>query len=149
MKKGMIVSGSLFIISLVLIALAFTGCAAFNKLVTNNELTMQLATEAATARIIHEHPFWKNQVVTITADAMAFIGTSTEIQLGDVEEYVKGKIAWGRMLPEEQAVVSVLITQVRKNLEDNFRAQSIENPLAQMIEVRKVLGWINAAAKRQ
>lgn len=137
------------VFALIILLLALSGCAAFNNLVKNNELAMQLATEAATARVIHEHPAWKAPAVKITADAMTLIDSGAVVELSAVETYVKGSVNWGSMLPEEQALVSALITQVRVNLEDSFHAQGIVDAAKQMVEVRKTLGWMNAAAGRQ
>lgn len=137
------------VFALIILLLALSGCAAFNSLVKNNELTMQLATEAATARVIHEHPEWKTQTVRITADAMSLIDTGAVVELVAVETYIKGQINWVAMLPEEQALVSTLITQVRANLESSFLADGIIDPGLQLVEVRKTLGWMNAAAGRQ
>lgn len=137
------------LIALIIIAAALPGCAAFNRLVNENEFTMQLATEAATARVLHEHPFWKWQVISITDDALLLIDAKKLVELGDVENYIKGKIHWTAMMPEEQALVSALISQVSKNIEDTLRSKNVTNPWAKLVEVRKVLGWINAVAKRQ
>lgn len=148
-KEDAAAYGIYAIIALVVLTLALAGCATFNRIVTNNELTVQLATEAATARVIHEHPSWKAQTVSIIGDAIGLIDSSALVQLDSVEAYVKDHIPWNKLMPEEQALVSILITQVRKNIEDTFRARAVTDPLQQMVEVRKVLGWINDAARRQ
>lgn len=139
----------IFFLIISLTALTFSGCAAFNKLVTNNALISQLAVEAATARVIHEHPAWKSETVRITDRAVSVIDGKVVTDLASLEAYVKGQIKWDKLLPEEQAIVSVLISQVRQNLEDSFRAHNVKVPSEQLVGVRQVMVWINEAAKRQ
>jgi len=147
-RNGMIVSGVVFIITMVCIVSAFTGCA-FNKLVNEHSFTMQLSVEAATARVLHEHPTWTKQVIAITESAIMVIDAKTVVDLQSVETYIKGRINWGKMMPEEQALVSALISEVRRGLEDSARAKNITTPELQLVEVRQVLIWINDTAKRR
>jgi hypothetical protein len=146
--SGMAFSGIMLVL-LVLIALSVTGCNTFNRIVKNEALVSQLAVEAATARVIHEHPGWKDGAIKIAGNAITMIDGKPEVNLASVEEYVKGMVNWSRLVPEEQALVSTLISQVAKNLEDSFRAEHITEPLAQMVQVRQVLVWIRSAAERQ
>jgi len=129
-------------------AFLVSGCSWFNRLVNEHEFTMQLAVEEAAARVLHAHPGWKSETVNISRMAIIVIDAKDVSDLGSVEEFIKSKIKWQSMLPEEQALVSVLITEVRKNIEDSLRAKGIINPGKQLIEVRKVMEWINAAASR-
>jgi hypothetical protein len=117
-------------------------------LVTNNELISQLAVEAATARVLNENPSWRNTTIGITDAAVRAISINEIVSIGDLENYVRDRVKWYNLSPEEQALVSVLITQTRQNLEDSFRAQKVTNPLNEMVEVNKVMKWINATAKR-
>lgn len=134
---------------LISVIIVFSGCNTFNRIVKNEALVSQLAVEAATARVLHEHANWKNDVVKITGNAIKLIDGNTEVNLVSVEEYVKGMVNWSRLVPEEQALVSVLISQVVKNLEDGFLSNGVTNPAAQMVQVRQVLEWIRSAAMRQ
>lgn len=133
----------------ILIILALSGCTAFNNVVKNDSLVSQLAVEAATARVLHEHPKWKDETVSITAAAITAIDSRVTTDLASVDSYVKSRINWGRLTPEEQVLVSVLISQVVRNLEDAFLAQGVKVPSEQMIAVRQVLTWISDTAKRQ
>jgi hypothetical protein len=133
----------------IVIALAFSGCTAFNNMVKNDALISQLAVEAATARVIHEHPKWKASVVRITDNAIATIDGKVVSDLASIESYVSEQINWARLLPEEQAIVNTLIAHVRINLEDSFRANGVVKPDEQMVQVRQVLQWVSAAVKRQ
>lgn len=137
------------LIVLCLAAVLFSGCAAFNKIVTNNELISQLAVESATARVLHGHPEWTARAIQLTDAAVKIIDANAAVQIADLEAYVRANINWKGLLPEEQAVLSALITQVRQNLEDSFRAHNIGDPLKQNVVVREVLTWINETAKRQ
>jgi hypothetical protein len=134
---------------LALITVVGIGCATFNSVVTNDALISQLAVEAATARVLTEHPQWKKSTIEITSGAAAAIEASAAVSLRDVEAYVRDRIKWYNLTPEEQALLSVLITKVRTNLEDSFRAKGIEEPDREMVAVRQVLIWIHDAAKRQ
>jgi hypothetical protein len=134
------------VIILIAVALAASGCATFNNLVQNDALLMQLGTQAATARVLHEHPGWRDDVIDVTSAAMAVIDAKVVVDLQSVETFVKGKIDWVAMRPEEQALVTALITEVRKNIEDSLRAKNIKQPGLQLVEVRTFLGWIKDTA---
>ena len=140
-----------FLVAMVMLSMAvvFYGCNTFNRIVKNEALVSQLAVEAATARVLHDKPTWKNDAIRITGNALTFIDGNASVNLASVEAYVKGMVNWSRLVPEEQALVSVLISEVVHNLEDSFRAEHVIEPAAQMIQVRQVVLWINEAAKRQ
>ena len=127
----------------------FTGCTPFNRLVNDHAFTVQLSVEAATDRVLHEHPTWTKQVISITESAIMVIDAKTVVDLQSVESYIKGRINWTKMMPEEQALVSALISEVRRSLEDSARAKNITTPELQLVEVRQVLIWINDTAKRR
>lgn len=135
--------------AVIILVAALSGCATFNNMVKNDALISQLAVEAATARVLHDHPTWKTATIRITGGAISLIDGKMQADLASVEGYVKEHVDWSRMMPEEQALVSVLISQVVQNLSDSFRAESIVKPEEQMVYVRQVLLWINLAAKRQ
>ena len=70
-----------------------SGCAAFNKLVTNNMLVSQLAVEAATAHVILAHPDWKAKTISITDSAIVAIDSKATAQLSDVETFIRSRIS--------------------------------------------------------
>lgn len=131
------------------VALAvLAGCASFNRLVATDSLVSQLAVEAAVARVVHEHPSWAPAAKSITGGALQAIDAKVTLDLASVEAYVKGYVKWEALLPEEQAVVSALISGVVANLEDSFRARGVVDPAAQLVEVRQVVQWVHDAASR-
>ena len=135
------------IFSVIALVFMFSGCATFNKIVTNDALIMQLAVQDATAHVITKHPEWKQQITNISQSGMDAIDSKTVITLSAVESYVNGKINTASMTPEDQALVSVLLTTVEGNLSDSFNAHGVTNPASQLVEVRQVLEWINNQAK--
>jgi hypothetical protein len=137
----------LIVLTLVL-SLSFFGCAAMKSFLADDAFTSQLATEAATARVLHEHPEWKQTTLNITTAAMTLIDKKTIIDLAGVEAYVKAHVNWDRLTLEEQALASALISTVRANIEDSLRAKDITEPEKQMVEIHAMLGWINATAGR-
>lgn len=137
---------NIFAVALIILTLA--GCSTF-AIVNQHQFAAQLAVEAATARVLHEHPSWRADAVAITGAALDAIDKNALIDLESVESYVKNKISWVRLLPEEQAVLSALITAARENVEASIRAKGLERPELQLVEVRKFIFWINETAKRQ
>jgi hypothetical protein len=131
-----------------MVAAMLSGCTAFNNLVKNDALITQLAVEAATARTLHEHPQWRAATIRISNDVISVIDGEVVSDLASIEGYVIDQIEWSKMVPEEQALVSVLIGQVRKNLEDSFRANGVKLPEEQLVSVRQLFEWIRAAARR-
>jgi hypothetical protein len=137
------------VIMLAIFALSMSGCATFNRIVTNNELVAQLAVEAATARVIHEHPSWKDATVKITEVVISAIDSKAVVDLASAEVSIKDHIKWSVLVPEEQALVSALISQTVKNLTDSFNARGINDDSSKMVHIRQVLVWWNESAKRQ
>lgn len=138
-----------FVLIILAFAVLVTGCATFNNMVKNDALISQLAVESATARVINDHPLWKDKAIEIVDAAINAIDSRSVVELGILESYVRSRVSWSRLLPEEQALVSALISQTRKNLEDSFLARGIDDPGLELVEVRQVLVWIRDTAKRQ
>ena len=73
------------------------GCAAFNALVHENEFMAQLAVQASTARLLHEHPEWKAKTISIIADINKAIDQA-KIDKDDLQKQ------WQSVFNEEAAV---------------------------------------------
>jgi hypothetical protein len=148
-KEDFMAYGFYLLIAIVAFSVGLSGCAAFNNLVKNDALISQLAVEASTARVIHEHPDWQVDAVRITDSAISVIDGNVASDLASIGGYIESQVHWESMLPEEQAIVGTLIAHARQNLEDSFRANGVMKPAEQMVQVRQVLQWINQAARRQ
>lgn len=133
----------------ILILVVTAGCATFNKVVQNNELVSRLAIESATGRVIIMHPSWKDKVVKVTDMAIEAVDAREVTTIDTVASYVQRRIAWDKMLPEEQALLGILIEEVQTELRSMIKVQSMSGSDAELIAVKKVLTWINEAAKRQ
>lgn len=138
-------------IALLLFVVVFvvSGCASIKRLVNDQGLAAQLAVEAATARVLDRHPSWTGQTIVITGEAMRMIAAGTVMDLRSVEAHIKARIRWQSMLPEEQALVSALISAAVDDLDKMFRERGVDKPELRLVEVNKVLGWINETAKRR
>lgn len=135
------------IILALVVSMFVAGCSTF-ALVNQHQFAAQVAVEAATARVLHQHPEWKPGAVSITGAAMEAIDRNVLVDLESLDGYVRSKIDWIRFLPEEQALLSALISEARRNIEDDLRAKNIKQPELQLIEVRKMLSWIHDTAAR-
>jgi hypothetical protein len=124
--------------------LAFSGCATIG----DNELVTELAVEAATAKVLHEHPEWRDKTLLITSAAAEAIDGQVVADLAGVESCVKERINWTELSPEEQALVNVLISEVLRDIEKAFSTQGVKEPAERMIKVKQVLEWVNRAAQR-
>ena len=137
---------AVFAAVILLLGLA-TGCAKIGRFMNENEALSQITVEAATAHVLYEHPNWKKGTARITAGAMAIIDGKLEMDLASIDTFVRSEINWSRLTPEEQVLVSTLITQVRVDLRDSFLARGLK-PDEQLVVVKQVLGWINGVATR-
>ena len=151
-REKKVVVCAIVVVVCMMVAVMLSGCTTFNNLVKNESLITQLAVEAATARTLHEHPKWRAATIRISNDVISVIDgevvSDVVSDIASIEAYVVDQIEWSKMVPEEQALVSVLIGQVRKNLEDSFRAQGVKLPEDQLVSVRQLFEWIRAAARR-
>ena len=85
----------------------------------------QLVVAAATAQVLHDHPGWKDQAMTITEAAISAIDNKEVVQIGEVEDFILGRISYSSLLPEERALVSVIISRLKQNFEDSLVSQNI------------------------
>lgn len=137
------------VLAVLMLVVSGTGCATFNRLVTNHSLITMLAVERGTAKVLHDHPEWQASVVRITEKALLVIDDKAVTDLLGLELYIKSQINWTRLLPGEQEAVNQLIAEVRQELVESFLARNIENPLQQMVEVAQVMTWIHDAAEHK
>jgi hypothetical protein len=114
-----------------------------------DELALQLVVKAATARLLYEHPEWKDQTISITKNAIAVIDNDPNATIQIITTFVISKINENKLLPEEQALVSVFVDMVSSSIQEYLNSKGIVDNAQQMQIVRKVLVWINETAVLQ
>ncbi len=128
-------------------SLSMTGCTKVKAFFGNNEALVQLTTEAATARVIHDHPQWKEPIANISAAAISAIDTGAITDLNSVSAFAISKIDMSKLTPEERVLVSMVISQITAIIIDDLKKNGSYDPASMLVEVRQVLGWVNTAAK--
>lgn len=135
--------------TLILLALSMQGCATVHRLMQDDTFLMQAATEDATARVLMRHPEWKSTWVSITDSAIALINTKEIISVTALSGYIKSRVNWDHLIPEDQSLLSAFMDELAKELQKEMTAKNITLPEQQLIEAQTFIGWSNAAAKRQ
>lgn len=135
-----------FIVIIVIVSLM--GCASFNRMVKNNELVSQLAWEAATGRVLYEHPEWTSRTVAITDALLVLIDSKSMTSIDGVMPYVMDRVPWQKLQPEEQAALSAILSEGQRELRAMVSTKNITGSDQEMVGVRQVIVWINETAKR-
>jgi hypothetical protein len=132
---------------LVMVTLLFplVGCSGFFNTVNNNPIA-ELVVRATTARTLSEHPDWAEKTFLITKEAIKMINTDKNVTVGGLKEFVIAEIEWDGLLPEEQALLVVLIDRSAENLGIKFAEQEVGSSQEKLIPVREFLVWINETA---
>jgi len=143
-------SGRVALIMMPAIAIIMTGimfmagCANFKAQL--NDPLAEVVVRATTARVLAEHPTWTDRAVSITGSVLAVIEGDPLTSLDALEQEVVKQINWDKLLPEEQALLQVLISQVVEALEQRLAEEGLSDPGQYMMPVRQVLLWINQTA---
>lgn len=122
-----------------LLVIMLSGCATIQE----RPLLLELTVRAATARLLHEHPSWREETLRITSTALLLVNQSDAAPLALIEQYVVSQIKWDGLQPEERELIRVLIGAIRQEVE----AHNVEVPSE--VVVAQVLGWIHSAAGGQ
>lgn len=131
----------------VVVALLALGCAALQP-GARHEVALELGVRAATARVLHEHPTWRPEVLRIADGALALVGRDDATALGLLEQYVVAEIPWERLLPEEEELARLSLRLIRQETERYLAAQGFTEPAELRVAVGRVLGWVREVASR-
>ncbi|MCF6265244.1 MAG: hypothetical protein L3J57_01710 [Desulfuromusa sp.] len=106
----------------------------------------ELVVRATTARVLAEHPGWTGSTVAISGNALMMIDGDPLTSLDALQQSVVDQIDWHSLVPEEQALLQVLITRVRVRLEEKLGETGMTDPGQYMLPVKQLLLWINQTA---
>ena len=121
-----------------------SGCAAWQSSV--DDPMTELVVRATTARVLAEHPGWTSSTVTITGNALMMIDGDPLTSLEALQESIIAQIDWNSLMPEEQALLQILISRVRVRLEERLGESGVGNPGQYLLPVKQILLWINQTA---
>jgi hypothetical protein len=144
--ENKIADGIYSVVFILIMIMAFSGCATIKGWFANpdTELIMQLAVTDATFRTVQAKPEWKKPIENISSAAMAAIDNNQTTTLDSLTTYVNSKIP-ENLTPEEKALAAILIKNVQVSIQAYLEKHNVTDPAKQLIEVRKVLGWIHDA----
>lgn len=134
------------IVAIIVGTVVLSGCTQIKALFGNNDAMLELATKAATARLLMEKPQWKQPTADITSAAISAIDIGQTATLSDVTNLVMSKIPMNKLTLEEKALVSMLVNQLTVAIVTELQKQGVQNPATQLVEVKKVLTWVNQVA---
>jgi len=108
---------------------------------------LELAVRAASARFIDEHKTWVDEVYAITKDAIKLIESDVNIDLKELDKFVISSIPWEKLTPEEQAIINLLLGEVKLAIEEKLKLDGFTTPEDVKIVVVEVLTWVNQTVK--
>ncbi len=136
----------IFVVTALCVSLMLVGCATVKGWFASpdTQLIVQLAVTDATFRTIQAKPQWQAPIQSITTAAIGVIDNGTTTDLNGLVAFVNSKIP-ATLTPEEKALAGILIQNVQVSIQSYFVKNNVD-PKGQLVEVRKVLGWIHDAA---
>ncbi len=136
---------AVWIVGLMLLAMTpMSGCTALQR--GDNDPMAELVVRATTARLLAEHPTWTGSTILITGNALMMIDGDPLTSLDDLQQAIVDQIDWGSLVPEEQALLQILITRIRTRLEDSLTEKGMTSPGQYLMPVKQLLLWINQTA---
>jgi len=132
------------------LALMLVGCGGNQvQKFDSHSLMLQLATSAATARVLDAKPEWRERTVEIADIAIGSIDGGVVGTVDELVAVVKAEVRWEKMLPEEQALVSVLIDAVAQEIRNYLEAggYATEEADAFLVRTRLVMLWVRDTAQ--
>ncbi len=138
-----------FALLMIVLSVAVTfavGCSGITKIFEKHDVALELVVRATAGRILTENPAWVAPAQLITAEALALIDDDPLVSLAELEQTVVARINWNKLTPEEQALLRVLISGVRQDLEEHFRQKGISDPSGAAVRAAQILNWINQSA---
>ena len=132
-------TNSLIVAALILIFVSVAGCAIIGSGPERGQLAMQYAT----AKAINGDPERAERVI----DWIKSIeGANRPVSLDGIETALRARVRWDRLSPEDAELINYLIRNTREALQDQFGAGVLDP--SDMIELKRVLGWIHETANR-
>lgn len=132
---------------LLVLTVTLIGCATFTEFFNNNELLLKTAVTLSVAINLDKHPEWKSQMVNVTSDAIKAIDEKVVLDLDAVPYYIKKALKVDEMTYLTKIEVSAIIDSLVEITIKNLDEQKITSPELQLVEVKKVLTWVNETAQ--
>lgn len=139
--KGIIGVFWIWILSASLLA----GCA--GKVFERHDTALELVVRATAGRVLSDRPQWVGPAYTITADAIRAIQNSEVTTLDTLEQFVASRIDWEKLTFEEKDLLMFMISQVRQDVAAYLEQRGEKEPQVALVQVSKVLQWINQTAE--
>lgn len=130
---------------LCLIAFSFTllaGC----SFLQDNPNTAKLTTSYATAKVIDGDIERAKRIIGIVSEARATIGEDAASTVAALDSFVRSKINWSSLAPEDAILIDAVLTNAADRLEAEIGAGMLSPDERVLLDT--FLGWIEQTAKR-
>jgi uncharacterized protein YceK len=130
---------------LCLIAFSFTllsGCA----FLQDNPNTAKLTTQYATAKVIDGDTDRAQRIIGIVSEARATIGQDAVSTVAALDAFVRSKINWSSLAPEDSILIDAVLANAADSLEQEIGAGLLSPDERVLLDT--FLGWIEDTAKR-
>ncbi len=123
-----------------------SGCSMAGR-IANDDIAAQLVVRAAAGRVLDQRPDWTEATYRITGELIELVRSEPHVSLAGLEEAVIDRVNWNELTPEDQAILQVLISAARTDLEVALEKRGVSEPGETKIAMQRVLGWINQSAE--
>jgi hypothetical protein len=129
------------IVALILTLVATTGC-----LTTQSKtLVVQVAVQLATTKVIDGDRDRAARILAISSAVRAVAGTSRFDSVALLDSYIRTKIDWSKLTPEQTLLANLLLDTIRTELEARVGTGILTND--KLLVVAQVASWIESAAQ--
>ena len=131
-------TGIILIIAFIFMA----GC----SFIEDNPNTARLTTQYATAKIIDNDSARAARIVVIASNARATIGENSTTTIAELDDYVRSKIRWNSLSPEDSILIDAVLSSASDRLQEEI-SDGLLDP-DQRVALSEFLSWIEEVAAR-
>lgn len=125
--------------------LALSGCGILESMQDNPE-TARITTQYATAKVIDGDPDRADRVADIAKKARETVGKDAVSTVSALDAYVRSKIDWNSLAPEDNMLIDAVLTRAAERLEEEIGSGALDAD--ERVQLDTFLGWIEDVAER-
>lgn len=111
----------------------------------SREILAQAAVVYATAKVIENNPTYAERIAQIAAEVRGVAAGDTAATVDTLIALARSRVDWSKLSPADVALVNLLLDAVKAELV--ARLGTLPLPQERALQVAKVAGWIEDAAK--
>lgn len=138
---------SFVILAMIVATGSLGGCTTLKNFFSKpeGEATAKVVIQVAVFNLLTDKPEYKDIVLEITKDIRNYVAADKSARIDTVMVLVDQRIKWNKLSPADAMAISSLLTLVEVNLQEKVKDNTLSPDL--ILNVNKVIGWIEAVAK--